>query len=153
MKVDLRNAVIEKYWPSISEYISAIKGSILIHQRLSVLEHISTDTLEVLDLFKTLSSYNVILLSTSTTNRIYILIEKVLEPNEEIISELKERIMSNGQYSLPSMEDIEDDFGNASVTESLVITITYYHFMTDELIIIGIPLKTIINCPKEALAS
>lgn len=152
-KSDLRNAIIEKYWPSISEYMNAIKGSILIHNRLTVLEHISTDTLEALDLFKTLSSCNVILLSSSPTNGIYFFVERPVEQNTEVIFEIGEIVMPNGKYSLPTLEEIEDNFEHTSVTESLIMTITYNNFMTDELIIIGVPLKTIIQCPRLALAS
>ena len=152
-KIDGRLLILEKHWPEISEYLQGLRFGIQTHRRLSSLDYISSDTLESLELFKALETHCVFLLSSSPLNCIYVFIEKLEEQNMHIMIDLEYLVMPDGNYSLPSTGLLEIEFRDSSLPEGLIFAVSYYNSVSDEVIVIGIPLEAIINCPVSALAS
>ncbi|MCM2349720.1 MAG: hypothetical protein NDI69_06845 [Bacteriovoracaceae bacterium] len=152
LKIETADRFLQRHYTQIDEYIQQFVAILKAHPRLSKLENLSVDSLLSLDLFKTLSSQHMFLLSASQ-DEIYIFIEKLGEHNMHIMYDINKVLMPHGDYSSPSIEDLEESLTNAPFTKNIIVAITFYNNIADETIIFGVPLTTILNSSKISLAS
>lgn len=143
---DKNEKVLKRHAPQVDAYIQALHSRIVSSPSLSSLEYLSCDSLLGGELFEFTKEYNVLQIKVHTPLEAFVFIQNLEEARLPLIHQLCRCLLGSNYKADWASDDVKAEYKAEHTDNEVIYVVSYWDSFQDDVILIGIPLKSIYKC-------